>query len=140
MMEHAMADSTGVDSIEWSEATGSGDGTLPSFGGSAQREVETKDEIYRIVRALRRKELSRNRHFELHASEAGRVARRVHRFLRGVERDLRRASEVRVARRPDGGVRLELQHAALRARRTIDLDARAHALLLEDAGSAALLR
>jgi hypothetical protein len=90
------------------------------------------EEIYRIVRALRAAELPRNRHFELHASPAARAARRVHRFLRAVERDLRRASEVTVIEGRDGGVRIELRHASLRLRRTVELDARAHALLLED--------
>jgi hypothetical protein len=101
---------------------------------------DRNEEIYRIVRALRRKELPRNRHFELHATREVAAARRVHRFLRGVEHDLRRATEVRVARRPDGTIRLELAHASLRACRTVDLDARAHALLLEDAELAAALR
>jgi len=97
-------------------------------------------EIYDVVRALRRRELPRNRHFELHATSVVRAARRVHRFLRGLEQDLKRATEVRVARRPDGSVRLELGHTALRAWRTVDLDPQAHALLLEDAETGSALR
>jgi hypothetical protein len=91
----------------------------------------TTEHIYEIVRALRRKELPRNRHFELHATPAVRAARRMHRFLRGVERELGRATAVRVLPLAGGAVRLELHHETLRARRTIDLDPRAHALLLE---------
>jgi hypothetical protein len=96
------------------------------------------EEIYRIVRALRSAQLPRNRHFELHATPTVRAARRVHRFLRSVELDLRRATEVRVARRPDGGVRLELAQEQVRFRRTIELDAHAHALLLENSENANL--
>jgi hypothetical protein len=109
----------------------------------APKPTERSDDLYAIVRALRREELPRNRHFELHATPEVRAARRLHRFLRGVEKDVRRATEVRVAPRPGGppgSVRLELRHAALRARRTIDLDAHAHALLLEDSDVASALR
>lgn len=90
-------------------------------------------EIYELVRAMRAAKLPRNRNFELHTTPIVRQARRVHRFLRSVERDLRRASKVRSFPRPDGGVHLELSNEAVRARRTLDLDALAHALLLEDA-------
>jgi hypothetical protein len=96
------------------------------------------EEIYRMVRQLRSSQLSRNRHFELHATPTAKAARRVHRFLRGVELDLRRATEVRIARRPDGSVKLELAHAQVRFRRVIELDAHAHALLLENSENADL--
>ncbi len=97
------------------------------------------EEIYRLVRDLRAARLPRNRHFDLHASDEGRAARRIHRFLRDVERDLRRSTEVRVARRPDGSVRLELGMPSLQARRTVELDANAHAVLLEDTETASAL-
>lgn len=97
------------------------------------------DEVYRLVRALRASQLPRNQHFELHATVIARAARRLHRFLRGVERDLRRATEVRVLRRPDGSARIELVEAPLRFRRTVELDARAHALLLENSENASAL-
>jgi hypothetical protein len=94
------------------------------------------EDVYKMVRALRSSSLPRNRHFELHQTPVARAARRIHRFLRSVEVDLRRATEVRVAGRPDGGVRLELAHAQVRFRRTVELDAQAHALLLEDSAIA----
>ena len=95
--------------------------------------IPTMDEIYRLVRALREQALPRNRHFEVHAGSAGKRARSIHRFLASVERDLRRATETRSVAHADGGVRLELAVSALQFRRTVELDARAHALLLEDA-------
>jgi hypothetical protein len=98
-----------------------------------------REEIYRLVRDLRAARLPRNRHFEVHATDEARAARRIHRFLRAVERDLRRSSEVRVSRRPDGSVRLELGIPALQARRTIELSANAHAVLLEDTETASVL-
>ena len=98
------------------------------------------EEIYRLVRALRASRLPRNRHFEVHASESGRAARRIHRFLRGVERDLRRSQDVRVACHENGSVRIELAMPALQARRTVELDAEAHAVLLEEPDIAAVLR
>ncbi len=91
------------------------------------------DRIYGLVRDLRAARLPRNRHFELHATPLFRAARRVHRFLRGVELDLRRATLVQASPRPEGGLRLELELGAVRFRRVVDLDARALALLLEDA-------
>jgi hypothetical protein len=90
------------------------------------------EEIYEMVRALREDRIPRNRHFELHRSATARKARRIHRFLRAVERDLRRSTDVRVTRRAEGGIRLELALASLQARRVIELDPHAHSLLLED--------
>ena len=93
---------------------------------------EISQSIWQLVRALRANELPRNRHFELHRTATAKKARRIHRFLRGVERDLRRSNDVRVMRREEGGVRIELALATLHARRVIDLDPHAHSLLLED--------
>lgn len=90
------------------------------------------EEIYDLVRALRDERLPRNRHFELHRSAAAKKARRLHRFLRAVERDLLRSSKVRVSRREGGGVRIELALETLRVTRVIELEPRAHSLLLED--------
>src|SRR5687767_14218645 len=98
------------------------------------------DEVYRLVRALRQRSLPRDRHFETHATADARRARQIHRFLQSVERDLRRSTEITSVSRADGGVRLELAVAALRFRRTVELDARAHAVLLEDDESARRLR
>ena len=97
------------------------------------------EEIYRLVRVLRESRLSRNRNFDAHATQAARAARRIHRFLRGVERDLRRSQGVVSASRDDGGVRLEFAVPELRFRRTVEIDPSAHAVLLEDAETASLL-
>ena len=95
--------------------------------------ISPMDEVYRLVRALRDQALPRNRHFEAHAGSSGKRARSIFRFLASVERDLRRATEARSVARADGGLRLELAVSALQFRRTVELDARAHALLLENA-------
>ena len=46
------------------------------------------DDVLALLRSIRENRLSRNRHFDVHATAHGLAARRLHRFLRGVERDL----------------------------------------------------
>jgi hypothetical protein len=91
--------------------------------------VVMKD-VYSLVRSLRDKQLSRNRHFELHATPVGAEARRLHRFLLAIERDLKRASKVHVLQR-DGGCVLTLAFSSVRLRRIVALTEAEYALLLE---------
>lgn len=97
------------------------------------------NDVYALVRSLRAATWPRNRHFEAHATPTGAEARRVHRFLRGVERDVRAADAVQ-ARRHDGGtVTVEMRFGAVRLSRVVTLTAEEHALLVEDAQMAARL-
>jgi hypothetical protein len=96
------------------------------------------NDVYRLVRSLRAATWPRNRHFEAHATPTGREARRVHRFLRAVERDVLAADSVRV-RRTDGGVIVEMAFGAVRLQRMVSLTHEEHALLVEDEKMAARL-
>jgi hypothetical protein len=89
-------------------------------------------DVYALVRTLRDSRLSRNRNFELHATEEGMAARRVARFLRGVERDLFRAADARLEPAPSGdGYVLTLAFPEVRLRRMVALTAGEHRLLTE---------
>jgi hypothetical protein len=95
-------------------------------------------DVYAIVRSIRENRFPRNRHFEAHATPLSREARRVHRFLRGVERDLLAASSVQIERDGDG-FRVSMRFPAVRAVREVVLTAGEHELLVEDARLAARL-
>ncbi|HWE28966.1 MAG TPA: hypothetical protein VHB97_13245, partial [Polyangia bacterium] len=71
------------------------------------------NDVYALVRSLRSATWPRNRHFDAHATPTGAEARRLHRFLRGVERDVRNADSVRVQRSSDGGVTVEMAFGAV---------------------------
>ena len=97
------------------------------------------NDVYALVRSLRAATWPRNRHFEAHATPTGAEARKLHRFLRGVERDVRAADSVRVRRAADGAVTIEMAFGAVRLSRVVTLTAEEHALLVEDAQMAARL-
>jgi hypothetical protein len=96
------------------------------------------NDVYALVRSLRAATRPRNRYFDAHATPTGAAARRVHRFLRAVERDVLAADSVRV-RRTDGGVEVTLAFGAVRLSRIVTLTPEEHALLVEDAEMAARL-
>jgi hypothetical protein len=89
------------------------------------------NDVYALVRSLRAARWSRNRHFEAHATPTGAEARRVHRFLRALERDLRAADHVAVRRR-EGAFVVRMSFPAVRAERVVTLRPEEHALLTED--------
>jgi pyridoxine 5'-phosphate synthase PdxJ len=91
------------------------------------------NDVYALVRSLRAATWPRNRHFDAHATPTGAEARRVHRFLRAVERDVRRADTVRVHRTDGGSVKVEMAFGAVRLSRVVMLTPDEHALLVEDA-------
>jgi hypothetical protein len=97
------------------------------------------NDVYDLVRSLRQERWPRNRHFEAHATKAGAMARRLHRFLRAVERDVRVADSVRVVAN-DEGVTLEMAFLAVRLARAVQLTKDELALLLEDPEIAARLK
>jgi len=85
------------------------------------------NDVYALVRSLRDKRFPRNRFFDEHATPSGVAARRLHRFLRAVERDILNADRVVVHQRAEGGI-------------SVELTAGEHALLLDDARLAARLQ
>ena len=97
------------------------------------------NDVYALVRSLRAATWPRNRHFEAHATPTGAEARRVHRFLRGVERDVRAADTVRVRKSDAGPVTVEMSFGSVRLSRVVTLTAEEHALLVEDGEMAARL-
>ena len=97
------------------------------------------NDVYALVRSLRAATWPRNRHFDAHATPTGAEARRLHRFLRGVERDLMAADTVRV-RSTDEGVVVEMAFGAVRLSRVVKLTREEHQLLVEDAAIAARLQ
>ncbi len=97
------------------------------------------NDVYALVRSLRDNRLPRNRHFEVHATPSGAAARRLHRFLRAIERDVMAADAVSVRPR-DGGVVVQLEFESVRLTRAVSLTHEEHALLLEDPPLAAKLR
>ena len=97
------------------------------------------NDVYALVRSLRAATWPRNRHFDAHATPTGAEARRLHRFLRAFERDVRAADSVRVERVGDGGVRVAMAFGAVRLSRVVTLSREEHALLVEDADMAARL-
>jgi hypothetical protein len=91
------------------------------------------NDVYALVRSLRAATWPRNRHFDAHATPTGAEARRLHRFLRAFERDVRAADSVRVERVDGGGVKVEMAFGAVRLSRVVTLTPDEHALLVEDA-------
>lgn len=96
------------------------------------------NDVYALVRSLRAATWPRNRHFDAHATPTGAQARRLHRFLRAVERDVRAADSVRV-RRKLGGVVVEMAFGAVRLSRAVQLSDEELALLVEEPDIAARL-
>jgi hypothetical protein len=95
-------------------------------------------DVYALVRSLRNQQLSRNRHFDEHNTDRGARARRVHRFLIGLSRDLLDARDVRI-RRIASGYRISMTFPTVRVTREVLLTDGEHALLLEDQRLASLL-
>src|SRR4029079_19267081 len=78
-------------------------------------------DVYAVVRSIRENRLPRNRHFDAHQGPLGEEARRLHRFLRAVERDLRAASALWVRANPGGGVVVAMQFPPVRLSRVVAL-------------------
>jgi len=97
------------------------------------------NDVYALVRSLRAATWPRNRHFDAHATPTGAQARRLHRFLRAVERDVRAADSVKVRRR-EGGVVVEMAFGAVRLSRVVTLSAEELQLLVEDPDMATRLQ
>lgn len=95
--------------------------------------------IYAMVRSLRANQLPRNRHFDAHAGADGAAARRIHRFLRGVERDLRLATRIELADSEGGQRLLTLELGPVRVRRVVALSPTEFSILAENAENAAFL-
>lgn len=88
-------------------------------------------DVYALVRSLRADTWSRNRHFEAHATPSGAEARRLFRFLRGLERDIAGADEV-VVRRQGAKYVVRLRFTAVRLDRIVTLPRPEYELLLEN--------
>jgi hypothetical protein len=95
--------------------------------------------VYDLVRSLRANALPRNRHFDAHASATGAAARRIHRFLRGVERDLRLATTIQLETGEGGQRLLTLEFAAVRLRRVVALSPAEYSILAENEENAIYL-
>jgi len=95
-------------------------------------------DVYALVREIRDKRLPRNRFFEAHATTGGAEARRVHRFLRAVEKDLLAADQVEVER-AGAGWRVTMRFPSVRLSRVVVLSPDEHAILVEDPRVAWLL-
>lgn len=96
-------------------------------------------DVYAIVRSIRASAFSRNRHFDAHATPEGLKARRLHRFLKGIERDLESATAVRVRRQGNQWV-VMMELASVRLTRAVTLTREEHALLVENPRLAELLQ
>jgi len=97
-------------------------------------------DVYAVLKSLRANELPRNRHFEFHRTPEAAAARQLHRFLRGLERDVLRATRVTLAddaHRP--GRLLSLEFAEVRSTRKVWLNDEEFALLRENPKVAARL-
>lgn len=88
-------------------------------------------DVYGLVRSIRDKSWSRNRHFDEHATTNGAAARRMNRFLNGIARDLLTAREVRVEREP-GRTVISMSFPSVRLTRVVALSDPERALLAED--------
>ncbi len=95
-------------------------------------------DVHALVRSIRGLTFSRNRNFEAHQNRASAEARRLHRFLRTVERDLLTARQVSVTRTGDRFV-VEMVFPTVRMRRAVVLCAEDFALLTENEQLAAVL-
>jgi hypothetical protein len=96
-------------------------------------------DVYAIVRSIREKRFSRNRYFDEHKTEASVEARRVHRFLRAVERDVLAAHDVRVQPKPPG-YQISLGFPDVKLTRVVSLTEEEYGLLVEEPRVAAKLR
>jgi hypothetical protein len=96
-------------------------------------------DVYALVRDLRQRRWSRNRHFQEHATRVGQRARGLHRFVASLERDICRATAVALHHTADGDYRLELVLPQLRVRRTVVVSSELLAFLREDGAIAARL-
>jgi hypothetical protein len=95
-------------------------------------------DVYSILRRIRAERFPRNRNFDAHRAAASVEARRLHRFLRAVERDLLRAE--RVSASPHGGgLRVEMSFPSVRLTRRVILGREDVAVLAEDPRLAAKL-
>jgi hypothetical protein len=88
------------------------------------------NDVYALVRSLRSASWPRNRHFEAHATEIGVEARRLHRFLRGLERDIATADRIIVTPHADRFV-VRLEFDTLKLERVVTLTPEEHAILSE---------
>jgi hypothetical protein len=91
-------------------------------------------DVYALVRSIRRAEFSRNRNFDAHAQPVAIEARRLHRFLRGVERDLAGATAVSVSgpANDNGAWTITMEFSSVRYSRRVRLSADEYALLVEE--------
>ncbi len=90
-------------------------------------------DVYALVRSIRDKRLPRNRFFAEHATTNGAAARRLHRFLSGIKRDLLSAEIVEVVH--DETVprwRVTMRFPSVRLHRVVWINADEHAILVED--------
>jgi hypothetical protein len=91
-------------------------------------------DVYALVREIREKRFPRNRYFDEHATPGGAEARRLHRFLRAVEKDLLEAEAVEVARDTANDIwRVTMRFPSVRLSRVVALSSDEHAILIEDA-------
>lgn len=97
-------------------------------------------DVYALVRDLRENKFPRNRNFEAHEAPLGLEARRLFRFLRGIERDVRAAETVIVERAEGGCYTLSLAFPAVRLTRVVSLTAGEYGLLVEDEALATRLQ
>jgi hypothetical protein len=108
------------------------EGLPPEDGADRSREAVRREAVLALVRSIRAERLPRNRHFDVHQSVEGHAARRLHRFLRGVERDLMRAHGVGVSAAGDQ-LHITLEFPEVRSRRVVALTPEEFALIVEDA-------
>ncbi len=95
-------------------------------------------DVYALVREIRDQRLPRNRFFDEHATAGGAEARRLHRFLRAVEKDLLAADQVEVEKEA-ARWRITMRFPAVRFQRVVHLTRDEHAILVEDPRVARLL-
>jgi hypothetical protein len=97
-------------------------------------------DVYALVRDLKENRFPRNRNFDAHTHPMSEEARRLLRFLRGIERDVLGAKEVRVVRADGGSYTLTLAFPAVRLTRVVSLTPGEYGLLVEDEALAARLQ
>lgn len=90
-------------------------------------------DVYALVREIREKRLPRNRFFDEHATPGGAEARRLHRFLRAVEKDLLAAEEVEVTR-DAASWRVTMRFPSVRLSRVVVLSSDDYAILVAEDG------
>jgi hypothetical protein len=97
-------------------------------------------DVYALVRSLRRNELPRNQNFELHATAIAAAARRLARFLRGIERDVRAATDIQLLEVDETQWQIRMQFSRIALERVVCVNAVELGLLCENAEIAARLR